>query len=75
MSALAATRLRQRWLRITRPENGGPRPRTVLTGLARTPADQVIAEPLLDLMIAEGTFVMHGERRAAMYGRPRKARR
>ena len=72
--AAASVALRQRWLKLVRKANGGPRARTVLVGLARLPVEQRIAEPLLDLMLAEGTLVMHGERRAATYGLPKGKR-
>lgn len=74
MSYKASTRLRKRWLRLVEKENGGPRARSVLLGLARDPESERVAEPLLELMIAEGTFVMHGEKRAATYGLPKGRR-
>jgi hypothetical protein len=74
MSFSTAMKLRIKWLRVTLPQNGGPRARSVLLGLARTPAEERIAEPLLELMLAEETFVMYGERKAATYGRPRVRR-
>lgn len=72
MSFAQSMSLRRRWLGLTLPINGGPRPRSVLIGVAESHGHHAIAEPLLDLMLAEGTFVMHGERKAAKYGRPKR---
>ena len=47
-------------------------PRTVLEGLARTEQDRRAAPQLIDYMIALGELVMHGERRGATYGLPKK---
>jgi hypothetical protein len=63
--------LRARWLKVVRPENGGPRARTVLIGLARTPRDRARAEELLDAMLASGELAMHGSKRGATYGLPK----
>lgn len=74
MIAAASMALRRRWLNLVRPENGGPRSRNVLLGVAANKGYGAIAEPLLQLMLAEGSLVMRGERRAAAYGLPKMRR-
>lgn len=64
---------RSRILRIVNPrtENGGPRPRSVLEGLARTERDRRAAAALIDYMVALGDLVLIGHARGAVYGLPR----
>lgn len=67
---------RSRILKILSPrtENGGPRSRTVLEGLARTEQDRRAAEALIDYMLALGEIVMLGHGKGAIYALPRKLR-
>lgn len=62
--------LRLRILRVVAPENGGPRKRNVLEGLAR---GYKIADfdATLKCMLERGELVMYGDRRGARYGLPR----
>lgn len=52
-----------RVLKVVRPENGGPRKRTVLEGL--------VGEDVVVQMIERGQLVMHGKKRGATYGLPK----
>jgi hypothetical protein len=64
---------RGRILRIVNPrtENGGPRPRSVLEGLARTDRDKRAASALIDYLVALGELVVIGHARGAVYGLPK----
>lgn len=69
--------LRARILKITQPDNGGPRKLAVLLALARTPVQIHRARSIVQQMLNCGELVMYGDRRGATYGVPgyRKPRR
>lgn len=64
-----------RWLNVVKPQNGGPRPKTVLFGLARTERQKENAQAILDAAIFQGKIVKYGERKDAAYGLPKPRRR
>lgn len=66
--------LRARWLKVVKPENGGPRTKNVLLALARTPRQKANAEEILKDMLGERALVMYGDKRGATYGLPRERR-
>jgi len=63
--------LLSRWLQVVRPENGGPRAKTILFGLARTDRQKANAQTILDAALFHGKLVMHGKKRGATYGLPK----
>jgi hypothetical protein len=56
--------------RVLRPENGGPRKRTVLEGLAKHYGYKADFDEVLKRMIDAGEIVMVGEKRGARYALP-----
>lgn len=63
--------LRARILRVVEPESGGPRKRSVLEGLARSPKQRAQFRQIFAAMLERGELVMLGDRRGARYGLPR----
>lgn len=61
-----------RILRVVRPENGGPRSRVVLVGLAR---HYGAGEPAVDALIDAGALVKYSDKRQAKWGLPRASGR
>jgi hypothetical protein len=60
-----------RILRVVQPANGGPRPRTVLDGLA---AKYGADGKLVDALIRKGDLVKYSDKRHARWGAPRAQR-
>lgn len=58
-------------LRVLRPENGGPRKRTVLEGLAKAKGYKADFDEVLERMIDAGEIVVTGEKRGTRYALPR----
>ena len=56
-------------LRLVHPENGGPRKRNILEGMARHYGEDAY---LVDYLIAKGTLVPFGGPRNRTYGQPKK---
>lgn len=61
--------LGRRILALLQPENGGPRKRTVLVGIA---GGEVRLKPVLQRLIDSGRVVMKGKKRGTLYalGKP-----
>jgi hypothetical protein len=64
--------LRSRILKLVHADNGGPRPKTVLEGLARTPVEIEGFERIFKAMLDGRELVMRGKKRGARYGLPKK---
>lgn len=58
-----------RVLRVVLPENGGPRPRSVLEGLAR---HYGAGPQIVDTLIESGALVKFSDKRHARYGLPNR---
>lgn len=59
-----------RILRVTEVEGGGPRPKSVLKALVRSPRQAERFDKLLAGALAAGRLKMYGDRRGATYGPP-----
>lgn len=63
--------LRLRILRAVQPEGGGPRKRSILEAMARTPREKDHAKDIVDALIKCGALVMYGDKKGATYGLPK----
>jgi hypothetical protein len=62
--------LRARILDVLLWENGGPRKRTVLKGMARTARERDCFKVMLRRMISRGDVVIVGTKKGSRYARP-----
>lgn len=67
--------LRSRILSVVQLESGGPRKRSVLSGLARTPVQVEQFPQVFRRLVADGDLVKYSDRRQALYGPPGLRRR
>jgi hypothetical protein len=67
--------LKARILKVTRPENGGPRKKSVLEGLARASCQAPNFGEIFRGLLKNGELVKYGARRDALYGPPGLRRR
>lgn len=63
--------LRVRILRAVHPDGGGPRPRSLLVAMARTPREKDHATDIVDDLIRSGALVKYGDRKGAKWGLPK----
>lgn len=61
--------------RVLRPENGGPRKRNILVGLARAKGYKADFDTVFKRMPAAGEIVMVGSKRGARYALPVQEKR
>ena len=64
--------LKARILRVVQPENGGPRARTVLSGLARDDKQRAAFPRIFRELIERRELVRYRGRRGATYGPPKR---
>lgn len=67
--------LKARILKVVQLENGGPRKRSVLDGMARVSRQGAKFDEIFKSMLARSELVMYSDKRFALYGPPGLRRR